>query len=68
MISRFNGRELDDQEFRVLDHIERHGWSVTNIREQDGNPGWAFTVGRLRIHPLRVPAILNRFARKLSSP
>lgn len=45
MLSRFKSRELDDQELRVLSHIEQHGWNVTNIREQDGNPGWAFTIG-----------------------
>src|SRR5262245_13897008 len=45
MIARFEGRELDDHELRVLGHIEQHGWTVTNIREHDGNPGWAFTIG-----------------------
>ena len=45
MIERFRGRELDDSERAVLDHVERLGWSVTNIREEDGAPGWAFTIG-----------------------
>ena len=45
MIERFQGRELDDGERKVIDQIELHGWNVTNIREQDGVPGWAFTIG-----------------------
>jgi len=45
MIERFRGRQLDEDERNVLGHVERHGWSVTNIREQDGAPGWAFTIG-----------------------
>lgn len=45
MIDRFRGRELDESEQEVLSHVERHGWSVTNIREEDGAPGWAFTIG-----------------------
>jgi Domain of unknown function (DUF4262) len=45
VIDRFQGRELDESERKVLGHIENHGWSVTNIREKDGALGWAFTVG-----------------------
>lgn len=45
MIERFRDRELDEGEREVVDHVERHGWSVTNIREEAGAPGWAFTVG-----------------------
>jgi hypothetical protein len=45
MIARFQNRELDESERSVLGHIENHGWNVTNIREQDGLPGWAFTIG-----------------------
>jgi len=45
MIERFRRRELDESEREVLSHVERHGWNVTNIREQDGAPGWAFTIG-----------------------
>jgi hypothetical protein len=45
MIERFQGRELDESERNVLNHVENYGWSVTIIREQNGSPGWAFTVG-----------------------
>ncbi len=45
MIERFRGRELDEKEKTVLGHVEAHGWSVTNICEEDGAPGWAFTIG-----------------------
>jgi hypothetical protein len=45
MIERFQNRELDEGERNVPGHIENHGWNVTNIREQDGQPGWAFTIG-----------------------
>jgi hypothetical protein len=45
VIERFRDRELDESERNVLGHIENHGWSVTNIREENGAPGWAFTIG-----------------------
>jgi hypothetical protein len=45
MIERFRDREPDESEQEVLSHVERHGWNVTNIREEDGTPGWAFTIG-----------------------
>jgi hypothetical protein len=45
VIERFQGRDLDERERNVLEQVECYGWSVTNIREQDGKPGWAFTVG-----------------------
>lgn len=45
MIERFKNRKLDAQETTVLGHIESHGWSVTNIREEHGRPGWSFTIG-----------------------
>lgn len=45
MIERFKDLELDERDRKVLNDVERHGWSVTNIRDQDGAPGWAFTVG-----------------------
>jgi hypothetical protein len=45
MIERFRNRELAEQEQKVLRDVEGHGWSVMNIREQDGAPGWAFTIG-----------------------
>jgi hypothetical protein len=45
MIARFESLELDDTERSVLGHIETHCWNVTNIRGEDGSPGWAFTIG-----------------------
>lgn len=45
MIERFRGRDLDEKEQAVLGHVERVGWSVTNVSEQDGVPGWSFTIG-----------------------
>jgi len=45
VLERFQGRDLDDKERNLLGHIRQNGWSVTNIREQDGVPGWAFTIG-----------------------
>jgi hypothetical protein len=45
VIERFKGRELDESELKVLGHVEHHGWNVTNIRDEDGKPGWAFTLG-----------------------
>jgi hypothetical protein len=39
VIERFQGRELDESERNVLGHIENYGWSVTNIREENGAPG-----------------------------
>lgn len=45
MIERFKGRTLDESEQNVLGHVEHHGWNVTNISDQDGEPGWAFTIG-----------------------
>ena len=45
MIERFRDRELGEDEQEVLRHVESYGWSVTNIREQDGASGWAFTIG-----------------------
>ena len=45
MIERFLGRELDEQEQELPRQVEKFGWSITNIREQDGAPGWAFTIG-----------------------
>jgi Domain of unknown function (DUF4262) len=45
VIERFEGRELDESERKVLGHVGHHGWSVTNIREEDGAPGWSFTIG-----------------------
>jgi hypothetical protein len=45
MIERFQGRELDESERNILSHVEDYGWSIVNIREPEGLPGWAFTVG-----------------------
>lgn len=45
MLKRFQGRDLDEQERNVLQQIECHDWSITDIREEDGKPGWAFTIG-----------------------
>jgi Domain of unknown function (DUF4262) len=45
MIERFRGRQLDESEQNVLNHVENYGWSVTSIRDEEGSPGWAFTVG-----------------------
>lgn len=45
MLARFQNRKLDEQELNVVSIVERYGWSVTNIREQDGAPGWSFTIG-----------------------
>jgi hypothetical protein len=30
---------------RVVDDVRKFGWHVVIIREQEGTPGWAFTVG-----------------------
>jgi hypothetical protein len=45
MIERFRGRDLDEKEQAVLGHVERVGWSITSVSEQDGVPGWSFTIG-----------------------
>jgi hypothetical protein len=45
MMERFRNRELDENERVVRGHVEKHGWNVTNIREEDGVSGWAFTIG-----------------------
>jgi hypothetical protein len=45
VIQRFKGRKLDPRERQVLGHIERVGWNVTDIADEEGVPGWAFTIG-----------------------
>jgi len=39
------GRELDKSESKLLDDIEKFGWSVMHIRPEHGIPGWSFTIG-----------------------
>jgi hypothetical protein len=38
-------RDLDDSDRRLLSDIETYGWHVVLIPEEDGTPGWAFSVG-----------------------
>jgi len=38
-------RPRDRSEERVVADVQRHGWHVVLIPEEDGMPGWAFTVG-----------------------
>jgi uncharacterized protein DUF4262 len=33
---------------KVIDDIKEYGWHVVLIPEQDGTPGWAFTIGLTR--------------------
>ena len=35
----------DEREQRTAKHVREIGWSVFGIIEEDGDPGWAFTIG-----------------------
>lgn len=35
----------DDRDRRALDNVERVGWHVLLVPEEDGTPGWGFSVG-----------------------
>lgn len=37
--------DLDDSDRRLLSDIDEFGWHVVLIPEEDGTPGWAFSVG-----------------------
>jgi len=47
LLPRFEGRQLDAQESKVVADVERVGWSLMLIREEarQQKPGWAFTIG-----------------------
>jgi hypothetical protein len=36
---------LDDGDRKLLSDVERVGWHVVMIPEEDGEPGWSFSVG-----------------------
>lgn len=52
MLPRFEGRQLDTQETKVVSDVERVGWSVMLIRDEPekNQPGWAFTIGLFESH------------------
>jgi len=37
--------DLDDSDRKLLSDIDRVGWHVVMIPEEDGTPGWSFSVG-----------------------
>jgi hypothetical protein len=45
MIERFQGRVLDEAERQTIGNVERVGWHIVNIRDEEDSPGWAFTIG-----------------------
>jgi hypothetical protein len=44
---------LDDSDRKLLSDIDRVGWHVVMIPEEDGTPGWSFSVGLFKTfnHP-----------------
>src|SRR5262245_53678002 len=44
---------LDASDIKLLQDIDRVGWHVILIPEEDGTPGWAFSIGLFRTfgHP-----------------
>ena len=46
----------DDRDRQVVDDIERYGWHVINISEDNGRPGWSFSIGLH--HTLSHPEVI----------
>lgn len=42
--------QLDAIDRNTIGHVEKYGWSVVQIPEDDLGPGWAFTVGIWHSH------------------
>ncbi|MGA3540863.1 DUF4262 domain-containing protein [Micromonosporaceae bacterium DT194] len=47
--------EPDPRGVALQDHVQRHGWQVAGVIEEDDVPGWAYTVGLW--HSYRSPEI-----------
>jgi hypothetical protein len=45
MHPRFQNVELNPSKQHVLEGIEKHGWSVMNVQDSSGKPGWSYTIG-----------------------
>jgi len=45
----------DDHDRKLLDDVERHGWHVVGIKEDERGPAYCFSVGLF--HTLQVPEI-----------
>lgn len=45
MVRTLNDEGLDDSDRCLLSNVEEYGWHVVFIPEEDGTPGWAFSVG-----------------------
>jgi hypothetical protein len=37
--------DLDDGDRKLLRDVDEHGWHVIIVKEQEGTPGWAFSIG-----------------------
>ncbi len=45
MVRALTDDNLDDSDRKLLSDIDRVGWHVVMIPQQDGTPGWSFSVG-----------------------
>ena len=45
MVRSLADENLDDSDRKLLSDIDRIGWHVVMIPEEDGTPGWSFSVG-----------------------
>ena len=37
--------ELDPGDKRLVDDVEKYGCHIINVREENGSPGWGYTIG-----------------------
>jgi hypothetical protein len=45
MLPRFQNRELDAEDQAFIAKVKKYGWMVTNIKDEPGKTGWAYTTG-----------------------
>jgi hypothetical protein len=68
--------ELDPGDKRLVDDVEKYGFHIINVREENGIPGWGYTIGIYEtakqpeiivvgLKPDAAHSILNECARRL---
>jgi len=45
MLARFQNHDLEPDEKKVVENVEKYGWHVVLIKDEPGKTSWAFTVG-----------------------
>lgn len=74
----FRERTLQPDEAKLIDDVEAYGCHILQIREENGHPGWSFTVGLydtlgcpelivIGLKPELAQSVLNECANRLQS-